>query len=99
MAAPVFLSYSWEDMSEVDDLDEMLRLRGVPVWRDRRAMRWGGYNEDLVRRTILETVSGFVLYLTPAAVAEDSWFIPQVEMRAMDDRRTRNGSFFNGAVF
>jgi len=57
MAAPVFLSYSWDDMSEVDELDTMLRLRGVPVWRDRRAMRWGGYNEDLVRRVIRDEAS------------------------------------------
>jgi hypothetical protein len=99
MAAPVFLSYSWEDMAEVDDLDEMVRLRGVPVWRDRRAMRWGGYNEDLVRHAILDEISGFVLYLTPAAIADEAWFIPEVELRAMDDRRTRNGAFFNGAVF
>lgn len=99
MAAPVFLSYSWEDMNEVDDLDEMLRLRGVPVWRDRRAMRWGGYNEDLVRRAIFDEVSGFVLYLTPAAIADAAGFIPRVELRAMDDRRTQDSSFFNGAVF
>lgn len=99
MAAPIFLSYSWEDMAEVDDLDELLRLRGVPVWRDRRAMRWGGYNEDLVRRAILEEVCGFVLYLTPSAIAEESRFIPEIELRSMDDRRTRDAAFFNGAVF
>jgi hypothetical protein len=65
MARPVFLSYSWDDMSEVDELDARLRLRGIPAWRDRRQMRWGGYNEDLVRRAIAEEVSGFALYLTP----------------------------------
>jgi hypothetical protein len=97
LAAPVFLSYSWEDMAEVDDLDELLRFRGLPVWRDRRAMRWGGYNEDLVRRVILAQVSGFVVYLTPAAL--ESWFVPEVELRAMDKRRSHNSTFFSGAVF
>src|SRR5579862_1164984 len=97
LAAPVFLSYSWEDMAEVDDLDELLRFRGLPVWRDRRAMRWGGYNEDLVRRVILAEVSGFVVYLTPAAL--ESWFVPEVELRAMDKRRSHNSTFFSGAVF
>ena len=98
MAAPVFLSYAWDDMAEVDDLDSLLRFRGVPVWRDRREMRWGGYNEDLVRAAILEDVSGFAVYLTPAAL-NDSWFIPKVELRAMDDRRAKGDAFFSGAIF
>src|SRR5665647_1285402 len=97
MAAPVFLSYSWDDMSEVDELDTMLRLRGVPVWRDRRAMRWGGYNEDLVRRLIRGEASGFVLYLTKEAL--ESHFVASVELRAMDARRSTDRAFFNGAVF
>lgn len=98
MARPVFLSYSWDDMSEVDELDGRLRFRGVPVWRDRREMRWGGYNEDLVRRAIAGQISGFALYLTPAAL-HDSWFIPQVELRAMDERRSHADPFFSGAIF
>jgi hypothetical protein len=61
-------------------------------------MRWGGYNEDLVRRAIAGEVSGFVLYLTAVAL-HDSWFIPQVELRAMDERRTHARPFFSGAVF
>lgn len=98
MAKPVFLSYSWDDIAEVDELDTLLRLRGVPVWRDRREMKFGGYNEDLARHAILNDVSGFALYLTPSAI-EDSWFIPKVEMRAMDDRRNRDSAFFAGAIF
>ena len=98
MAKPVFLSYSWDDMAEVDDVDGLLRFRGVPVWRDRRQMRWGGYNEDLARRAILEEASGFALYLTPAAI-QDSWFIPKVELRAMDERRSHSAPFFSGAIF
>ena len=97
MAAPVFLSYAWEDMSEVDALDTMLRLRGVPVWRDRRAMRWGGYNEDLVRRVIKDEASGFVLYLTKEAL--ESSFVTDVELRAMDVRRQADQAFYGGAVF
>jgi hypothetical protein len=61
-------------------------------------MQFGGYNEDLVRRAILNEVSGFAVYLTPAAI-EDSWFIPKVELRAMDQRRTRDDRFFAGAIF
>lgn len=98
MARPVFLSYSWDDLDEVDELDTLLRLRGVPVWRDRREMKFGGYNEDLARRAILDDVAGFGLYLTPAAI-EDSWFIPKVELRAMDERRNSDDAFFAGAIF
>jgi hypothetical protein len=98
MARPIFLSYAWDDAAEVDELDTLLRLRGVPVWRDRREMQFGGYNENLVCRTILEDVAGFALYLTPAAI-EDSWFIPKVELRAMDRRRSHDDAFFSGAIF
>jgi SMODS-associated and fused to various effectors sensor domain/TIR domain len=98
VARPVFLSYAWDDAGEVDDLDTLLRLRGVPVWRDRRDMQFGGYNEELVCRAIEDDTSGFALYLTPAAV-EDSWFIPKVELRAMDRRRNRDDTFFSGGIF
>jgi hypothetical protein len=98
VARPVFLSYAWDDGTEVDELDTLLRLRGVPVWRDRRDMEFGGYNETMVRQAIAEEVAGFVVYLTPAAI-EDSWFIPKVELRAMDRRRTQDNSFFAGAIF
>jgi hypothetical protein len=84
-------------MPEVDELDTLLRLRGVPIWRDRRAMRWGGYNEDLVRRVIRDEASGFTLYLTKEALESD--FITSVELPAMDRRRSRDQAFFNGAVF
>jgi SMODS-associated and fused to various effectors sensor domain/TIR domain len=98
VARPVFLSYAWDDAGEVDELDTLLRLRGVPVWRDRRDMQFGGYNEELVCRAIEDDTSGFALYLTPAAV-ENSWFIPKVELRAMDRRRSRDDTFFSGAIF
>ncbi len=98
MSRPVFLSYAWDDASEVDELDTLLRLRGIPIWRDRREMQFGGYNENLVCRTILEDVAGFALYLTPSVI-EDSWFIPKVELRAMDRRRNRDDAFFAGAIF
>jgi hypothetical protein len=98
VARPVFLSYAWDDGSEVDQLDALLRLRGVPVWRDRRDMQFGGYNETLVLEAIATECAGFAVYLTPAAI-EDSWFIPKVELRAMARRRTHDPEFFAGAIF
>lgn len=97
MSNPVFLSYAWDDMAEVDDLDAMLRLRGVPVWRDRRDMRWGGYNEELVRKAIRDEASGFALYVTEKALESD--FITGIELPAMDRRRTTDSHFFAGGVF
>ena len=97
MAAPVFLSYSWNDMSEADTLDLMLRQRGVPVWRDRRDMRWGGYNEALVRRVIRDQASGFALYLTEDALGSD--FITDVELDEADKRVASDASFFLGGIF
>ena len=65
MARPVFLSYSWDDTAEADELDRQLCLRGVPVWRDRRDMERSGYMEDAVRQAILQDCSGFELLGTP----------------------------------
>jgi len=97
VAAPVFLSYAWNDMSEVDTLDTMLRLRGVPVWRDRRNMRWGGYNEALVRRVLRDEASGFALYLAEDAL--DSDFITGIELDEADKRAASDPTFFHGGVF
>lgn len=97
MAQPVFLSYSWSDLDDVDELDALLRWRGVPVWRDRRAMGFGQYQENEARRALREHCSGFALYLTESALA--SQFICGIELPAMDDRRAHDASFFSGAVF
>lgn len=99
MAQPIFLSYSWSDLDEVDQLDALLRLRGVPVWRDRRDMRFGTYQEDHVRTAIKENCSGFVLYLTEAALTGTSEFITGIELPAMADRRSARAAFLSGAVF
>jgi hypothetical protein len=98
MADPLFLSYAWADDEEVDVLDTLLRLRGVPVWRDRREMTFGTYNQDRARQGIAEICSGFALHYTDAVL--DSEFILAVELAEMD-RRRRHGSpppFFAGAI-
>lgn len=100
MASPVFFSYSWSDEAEAELLDGLLRHRGVPIWRDRRAMRWGGFQQDQVREAIGEICSGFVIYLTPDALDQNgSRFITEVELPAMDERRRIDSTFFSGAIF
>ena len=76
----------------------MLRLRGVPIWRDRREMTFGAYNEDRAREGIEQICSGFAFYYTDAVL--ESNFILKIELRAMDARRRRGTppSFFAGAV-
>jgi hypothetical protein len=98
MARPLFLSYSWDDEAEVDLLDSVLRLRGVPVWRDRREMSFGTYNENRVREGIEELCSGFALYNSESVL--DSGFINKIELPAMDARRRRGTppAFFAGVV-
>ena len=101
MARPVFLSYTWHelDLEEVDRLDTALRLRGVPIWRDRRQMSFGSYNESRVRQAISELCAGFALYYTDAVLSSN--FILKIELAEMDARRRRGAppSFFAGAIF
>lgn len=98
MARPLFLSYVWADEEELNLLETMLRLRGVPIWRDRREMTFGTYNEDRAREGIEEICSGFALYYTDAVLESD--FILKIELPAMDARRRRGAPppFFAGAV-
>lgn len=96
MARPVFLSYAWDDEALADKLEAQFRLRGVPVWRDRRGMRWGGYNEDAVLEAIEHTCCGFILLLTDASLASD--FICDIEVPAMARRRCADPNYFAGAI-
>lgn len=98
MARPLFLSYAWADEEELDRLETMLRLRGVPIWRDRREMKFGAYNQEGAREGIEKICSGFALYYTDAVLESD--FILKVELPAMDARRRRGPPppFFAGAV-
>jgi len=101
VADPVFLSYSWDEpwLTEADALDRELRLRGVPVWRDRRGMVFGHYNEESARKAIRELCSGFALYYTDPVL--ESPFIAEIELPEMDTRRRRGPPppFFAGAIF
>jgi hypothetical protein len=98
MARPLFLSYTWDDEDEVDLLDSALRLRGVPVWRDRREMGFGTYNDSRVREGIEEICAGFALYYSEGVLGSN--FITEIELPAMDARRRRGAppAFFAGAV-
>jgi hypothetical protein len=96
-AGPVFLSYAWEDAALADQVERQLRVRGVPVWRDRRGMRWGAYNEAVVLEALERGCCGFVLLLTDAAMRSE--FILQIELPAMARRRAEDSSFFAGALF
>jgi len=99
VASPLFLSYTWDELSlaGAEALDLALRLRGVPVWRDRRRMGWGDYKTETINEAIESLCCGFVLHYTPEVL--DSEFVCRVELPAMVRRRRRDGSFFSGAVF
>ena len=98
VARPVFLSYSWDDIAEADELDRQLRVRCVPVWRDRRDMKRSGYMEASARQAILRDCSGFELLGTPNSLPPTG-FISDVELPAMDQRARSDPSFFTGATF
>src|SRR5882762_9526002 len=99
MASPLFLSYTWDERSleGADALELMLRLRGVPVWRDRRRMGWGDYKPEVVYEAIEELCCGFALHYTEPVL--ESAFIVEHELPAMNRRRRRDPDFFAGAIF
>jgi hypothetical protein len=97
MTSPLFFSYAWVDRHEVELLELMLRLRGVPVFRDRREGRWGERLEPRFLDEILAHCCGYALYATEDAVTSDA--ITKVELPAMHRQRIADRKFFTGAVF
>jgi hypothetical protein len=99
VASPLFLSYTWDapSLGGADALDGALRLRGVPVWRDRRRMGWGDYKTETVIDAIDRQCCGFILHYTEPVLS--SKFVCEIELPAMDKRRRRDHRFFSGAVF
>jgi hypothetical protein len=92
----VFLSYTWSDTDVADQIDCELTRRGIPVWRDRRDMRFGHTNETLVKQAIAELCSGFILLYTDEVL--ESRFILDIELPAMEARRRKDPNFFTGAI-
>ncbi|HEY5052923.1 MAG TPA: SAVED domain-containing protein [Solirubrobacterales bacterium] len=100
MASPLFLSYGWSDGSPppvVEELDRLLQLRGVPMWRDLRDLGAGGLNEEVAGAAIREECCGCILHFTEQIL--DSWFIGSVELEAVRHRLDRDEDFFLAAVF
>src|SRR5687768_7925084 len=75
----------------------MLRLRGVPVFRDRREAIWGNGLEARFLDEILARCSGYSLFVTENAVASD--VISKVELPAVHRRRIADRGFFAGGIF
>lgn len=96
MPRPVFLSYTWSDLDVADQIDYELTRRGIPVWRDRREMRFGHPNETLVKQAIASRCCGFILLYTDKVL--ESKFILEIELPAMDARRRADPTFFNGTI-
>ncbi|HBL25940.1 MAG TPA: hypothetical protein DD490_03795, partial [Acidobacteria bacterium] len=66
----VFLSYSAEDVQEVERLDLELRRRGVPLWRDRTELLKGRPAEEEIEKAADQS-AGFAFYLTSHAVRSE----------------------------
>ena len=98
---PVFLSYRWANLDEADELDAQLRLRGVPVWRDRRDMRRSADLGERVEAAIEKDCSGFEFVCSREAVTSRGAgdVIHEHELPAMDRRAAADKSFFCGATF
>lgn len=97
MTSPLFSSYAWADWDEVEVFDLMLRLRGVPVYRDRQENLWGRSLEARFLDEVMASCSGYVLYATENALGSD--VVTKVELPAMHRRRLLDRGFFSGAVF
>lgn len=67
----VFVSYSSDDLDEVEQLHSELARRGVVPWRDKTDLPKGRVSADQIEKAA-RSAAGFVFYLTRAA-AESRW--------------------------
>ncbi len=78
----LFLSYAWEDLAEVEQLDRELRRRGVPLWRDREDLLQGRPTDRAIEEAA-NGAAGFIFYLTKHA-AESEWVRETERALALD---------------
>jgi len=85
----VFLSYSAQDVQEVERLDLELRRRGVPLWRDRTELLKGRPAVVEIARAATEA-AGFAFYLTSHAVRSE-WVREKERSHALQNLTLKKG--------
>src|SRR5215475_12445937 len=89
----VFLCYAREDSDRVDELEQVLRAAGIPVWRD-SADLWPGQDWRVhIHRAITDKALVFLACFSQAGVAravrfqneELTWAVEQARLRPPDD--------------
>ena len=83
----VFLSYSWQDKSVVDALDQYLRDAGFRILRDERSFVPGRRLQSEIQRIVQQVKIIVAAY--SAASADRPW--PKVEREIAEDRRVQEG--------
>lgn len=86
----LFMCYSRADRSQVDTLVEALQIRGLRLWQDTEQLYLGRLARDTIEEAI-ETVTAFLIYLTPASLV--SAFIRTVEVETAMRRARQDRNF------
>lgn len=84
----IFISYARSDKAEAEQLDDRLRIGGLPTWRDLKDSKKGVPLETQIEAALRDECSMFLMYLTPRACKSD--YINKIEVKLARDLWTKN---------
>jgi hypothetical protein len=100
-APRVFLCYTGEDSSQVQDLERRLVDRGIAIWRDKQSLRGGDNWRQLIPEVIDNHVNYFIVCATKALQQRDEsycfWEIKQALQR--QERQAKGLRFMIQGLF
>ncbi|MBX5459020.1 MAG: SAVED domain-containing protein [Thermogemmatispora sp.] len=90
--ATVFISSAGDARKNREQLELMLRLRGLKIWhRDSEDLPFLGSREKVAERAVSELADAYLLYLTPEALKKPQLWLP--EARAALQRHEQTSEF------
>jgi len=77
----IFISYSRDDLAEVEQLIAELNVRGLSVWQDVKDLGMGSPSEEEIQSAIANECDAVLVYLSPNVLKKPDYVV-DVELRA-----------------
>lgn len=96
MLQKYLLSYSRDNIDEINIIARVLMMHGIKIWQDVKNLATG-LSEEIIRKAIQEECSGLIFYSTKESVKSD--FIRNIELFEAERRYNKDNSFHIVPIF